>query len=502
MTSALVDDIMDFDDVVAKYDPVMGLEVHVELSTKTKMFCSCPTEFGAEPNTHVCPVCMGLPGALPVVNKTAVEWAVKIGLALNCSIAPYSRFARKNYFYPDQPKNYQISQYDEPIAYDGYLEFELEDGTPWRVDIERAHMEEDTSKLVHIGGDTGRISGATHSLLDMNRSGVPLIEIVTKPIEGAGERAPEVARAYVTALRDVLKSLKVSDVNMAQGSMRADVNLSLRPHGTEEFGVRTETKNVNALSSIEIAVDYEMRRQAAVLDQGGEVALETRHFLEDTGTTAAGRPKESAADYRYFNDPDLAPVAISPERVEEIRATLPELPWVRRARLQEEWELSDEELRDMVNAGALDLVEDTVKAGAPAADARNWWTSYLAQKAREEEVELEELDITPSQVAAVIEMTEAGELTNKLARQVVDGVLAGEGEPSEVVEKRGLAVVSDDSALRAEVEKALAEQPDVVEKIRGGKVQAAGAIIGAVMRATRGQADAAKVREIVIEICS
>ena len=502
MTSALVDDIMDFDDVVAKYDPAMGLEVHVELSTKTKMFCSCPTEFGAEPNTHVCPVCMGLPGALPVVNKTAVEWAVKIGLALNCSIAPYSRFARKNYFYPDQPKNYQISQYDEPIAYDGYLEFELEDGTPWRVDIERAHMEEDTSKLVHIGGDTGRISGATHSLLDMNRSGVPLIEIVTKPIEGAGERAPEVARAYVTALRDVLKSLKVSDVNMAQGSMRADVNLSLRPHGTEEFGVRTETKNVNALSSIEIAVDYEMRRQAAVLDQGGEVALETRHFLEDTGTTAAGRPKESAADYRYFNDPDLAPVAISPERVEEIRATLPELPWVRRARLQEEWELSDEELRDMVNAGALDLVEDTVKAGAPAADARNWWTSYLAQKAREEEVELEELDITPSQVAAVIEMTEAGELTNKLARQVVDGVLAGEGEPSEVVEKRGLAVVSDDSALRAEVEKALAEQPDVVEKIRGGKVQAAGAIIGAVMRATRGQADAAKVREIVIEICS
>lgn len=502
MTSALVDDIMDFDDVVAKYDPVMGLEVHVELSTKTKMFCNCPTEFGAEPNTHVCPVCMGLPGALPVVNETAVEWAVKIGLALNCSIAPYSRFARKNYFYPDQPKNYQISQYDEPIAHDGYLEFELPDGTPWRVDIERAHMEEDTSKLVHIGGETGRISGATHSLLDMNRSGVPLIEIVTKPIEGAGERAPEVARAYVTALRDVIRSLKVSDVNMAQGSMRADVNLSLQPKDATEFGVRTETKNVNTLSSIETAVAYEMRRQAAVLDRGGEVALETRHFLETTGTTAAGRPKESAADYRYFNDPDLAPVAISPERVEEIRATLPELPWVRRARIQQEWELSDEELRDMVNAGALDLVEETVKAGAPAADARNWWTSYLAQKAREEEVELQELTIEPAQLADVIAMIAEGKLTNKLARQVVDGVLAGEGEPSDIVEKRGLAVVSDDSALRAEVEKALADQPDVAEKIRGGKVQAAGAVIGAVMRATRGQADAAKVREIVIEICS
>ena len=237
MTSAHVDDILDFDEVIAKYDPVMGLEVHVELSTETKMFCNSPTAFGAEPNTHVSPTCMGLPGALPVVNQQAVDWAIKIGLALNCQIASYSRFARKNYFYPDQPKNYQISQYDEPIAYDGYLEFQLEDGTPFRVDIERAHMEEDTGKLTHIGGETGRINGATHSLLDMNRAGVPLIEIVTKPIEGAGERAPEVARAYVTALRDVIRSLKVSDVNMAQGSMRADVNLSLRPVGTTEFGL-------------------------------------------------------------------------------------------------------------------------------------------------------------------------------------------------------------------------------------------------------------------------
>ena len=502
MTSAHVDDILDFDEVIAKYDPVMGLEVHVELSTETKMFCNSPTAFGAEPNTHVSPTCMGLPGALPVVNQQAVDWAIKIGLALNCQIASYSRFARKNYFYPDQPKNYQISQYDEPIAYDGYLEFQLEDGTPFRVDIERAHMEEDTGKLTHIGGETGRINGATHSLLDMNRAGVPLIEIVTKPIEGAGERAPEVARAYVTALRDVIRSLKVSDVNMAQGSMRADVNLSLRPVGTTEFGTRTETKNVNTLKSIETAVRYEMCRQAAVLDAGEEVRLETRHFLESTGATAAGRPKETSADYRYFNDPDLAPVVVSREHVEDIRATLPELPWVRRARLQKEWNLSDEELRDLVNTGAMDLVADTVEAGAPSAEARNWWVSYLTQQAKNREVELDALAISPKQLAEVISMVAEGKLTNKLARQVADAVLDGEGEPAEVVEKRGLAVVSDDSALRSAVEEALAAQPDIADKIRSGKVQAAGAIIGAVMKATRGQADAARVRKIIIEMCS
>lgn len=501
MTSAVVDDLMDYEDVLAHFDPVMGLEVHVELSTETKMFCSCPTAFGAEPNSHVCPVCMGLPGALPVVNKQAVEWAVLIGLALNCQIAPYSRFARKNYFYPDQPKNYQISQYDEPIAYDGYLEFELEDGTPFRVDIERAHMEEDTGKLTHIGGSTGRIAGATHSLLDINRAGVPLIEIVTKPIEGAGERAPEVARAYVAALRDVIKSLKVSDVNMAQGSMRADVNLSLRPQGTTEFGTRTETKNVNTLTSVETAVRYEMQRQAAVLAAGGSIRMETRHFLENDGTTAAGRPKETSADYRYFNDPDLAPVTISAETVERIRATLPELPWVRRKRLQEEWSLTDLELRDMVNAGAIDLVEETVAAGAAPEEARRWWTSYLAQKAKEASCELSELPITAHQLAEIIDLIAQGSLTNKLARQVVDGVLAGDGTPAEVIEKKGLAVVSDDSALQTAVDEALAAQPDVADKIRNGKVQAVGAIIGAVMKATRGQADAAKVRAIVLEKC-
>src|SRR6187401_3605756 len=267
MTAATAD-LLDYADVLTKYEPVLGMEVHVEHGTTTKMFCGCATEFGAEPNTQVCPVCLGLPGALPVVNAAAVESAIRIGLALNCSIAPWGRFARKNYFYPDQPKNYQISQYDEPIAIDGYLDVPLDDGTTWRIEIERAHMEEDTGKLTHLGSDTGRISGATTSLADFNRAGVPLIEIVTRPIEGTGERAPEIARAYVTALRDLLRGLDVSDVRMDQGSMRCDANLSLKPKGASEFGTRTETKNVNSLKSVEVAVRYEMRRQAAVLQAG------------------------------------------------------------------------------------------------------------------------------------------------------------------------------------------------------------------------------------------
>lgn len=493
---------MEFTEVVSRFDPVMGMEVHVELHTATKMFCGCPTAFGAEPNTQVCPVCIGLPGALPVANRQAVEWAIKIGLALNCSIAPHSRFARKNYFYPDQPKNYQISQYDEPIAFDGYLDVQLEDGSTWRVDVERAHMEEDTGKSTHVGSASGRIHGATHSLLDFNRAGVPLIEIVSKPIVGAGERAPEIARAYVSALRDLLKSLDVSDVRMDQGSMRCDANVSLMEKGAAEFGTRTETKNVNSLRSVETAVRFEMCRQADVLAEGGEVVLETRHFQEGDGTTTAGRPKESAEDYRYFPEPDLAPVEPSADLVEEIRATLPELPWVRRARVQEQWGVSDEEMRDLVNAGALDLILATVDAGATPAEARSWWVSYLTQQANKREVELDALSITPVQVARVIELVAEGKLTNKLGRQVVDAVLDGEGEPDQVVADKGLEVVRDDSALQKAVADALAAQPDIAEKIRSGKVQAAGAIVGAVMKATRGQADPARVKELVITACS
>jgi aspartyl-tRNA(Asn)/glutamyl-tRNA(Gln) amidotransferase subunit B len=491
--------LVDYAEVIERFDPVLGLEVHVELNTQTKMFCGCSTTFGAEPNTQVCPVCLGLPGALPVVNRSAVESAMRIGLALNCTIAPWGRFARKNYFYPDMPKNFQTSQYDEPIAVHGYLDVPLDDGSVFRVEIERAHMEEDTGKSLHVGGATGRIHGAEYSLLDYNRAGVPLIEIVTKPIEGTGERAPEVARAYVTALRDLLRALGVSDVRMDQGSLRCDANVSLMPKGAGEFGTRSETKNVNSLRSVERAVRYEMTRQAGVLLAGERVIQETRHFQEGTGTTSPGRRKETAEDYRYFPEPDLVPIAPQAEWIEELRATLPELPWEHRRRITAEWGLTDLELRDLVNAGALELIEETVAAGAPAGEARSWWVSYLTQQANTRGVELAGLPIAPAQVARVIELVSSGALSNKLARQVVDGVLAGEGEPDEVVAARGLAVVSDDTALLAAVDEALAAQPDIAEKIRGGKVQAAGAIVGAVMKATKGQADAKRVRELVLE---
>jgi aspartyl-tRNA(Asn)/glutamyl-tRNA(Gln) amidotransferase subunit B len=494
-----VADLMDYAEVVERFDPVLGLEVHVELNTKTKMFCGCPNVFGGEPNTHVCPTCLGLPGALPVVNGKAVESAVRIGLALNCEIASWCRFARKNYFYPDMPKNFQTSQYDEPIAFNGYLDVTLDDGEVVRVLIERAHMEEDTGKSLHVGGRTGRIHGAEHSLLDYNRAGVPLIEIVTKPVVGTGERAPEVARAYVTALRDLLRALDVSDVRMDQGSLRCDANVSLMPKDADEFGTRTETKNVNSLRSVERAVRYEMTRQAAVLAGGGRVTQETRHFQEADGTTLSGRTKETAEDYRYFPEPDLVPMAPAAEWVDQLGQTLPELPAARRERIRTEWGLTSEELRDLFNSGAVELVEATVAAGAKPGEARGWWVNFLAQEANAREVELTGLSITPAQVARVTELVGSGELTNKLAREVVKGVLAGEGEPDEVVAQRGLKVVSDDSALLSAVDEALAAQPDVAAKIRGGKVQAAGAIVGAVMKATKGQADAKRVRELILQ---
>ena len=497
MTAAYADDLMDYDEVLERFDPVMGMEVHVELATNTKMFSASSANFGAAPNSNVDPCSLGLPGALPVVNKTGVEWAIKIGLALNCEIAESSRFARKNYFYPDQPKNYQISQYDEPIAFNGHLDVVLDDGTEWRIEIERAHMEEDTGKLTHLGGTSGRIHGATRSLVDCNRAGVPLIEIVTKPIIGAGERAPEVARAYVSALRDLVKALGVSDARMDQGSMRVDSNLSLRPIGQEEFGTRTETKNINSLKSVEQAVRYEMQRQAQVLTDGGFIRQETRHYQETDGSTSAGRIKETAEDYRYFNDPDLPPVIAPREWVEEIRATLPELPWIRRARIQKEWGLKDEEMRDLVNAGALDLIVDTVEAGATPDEARAWWVAYLSQQANARGVELSALEITPVQVARVVDLIKEGKLTNKLARKAVDGVLEGEGDVDEVVKARGLEVVRDDGAIEAAVDEALAANPDIVEKYKAGNKKVVGAIVGQVMKATRGKADPAQVNQLI-----
>jgi aspartyl-tRNA(Asn)/glutamyl-tRNA(Gln) amidotransferase subunit B len=494
--------LVPFDDATARYEPVIGLETHVELGTTSKMFCGCPTAFGAEPNTQVCPVCLGLPGSLPVINEVAIESTIKIGLALNCTIATLSRFARKNYFYPDMPKDFQISQYDEPLCTDGWLDVtvhpEGEAPRQIRVEIERVHLEEDTGKSLHVGGATGRIHGADYSLVDYNRAGIPLVEIVTKTITGTGALAPVAARAYVTELRDLLRSLGVSDVRMEEGSLRCDVNTSLSPKGSDVLGTRTETKNVNSLRSVERAVRYEIERQAAELDAGHRIVLETRHFHEDSGITTAGRSKEEAQDYRYFPEPDLVPLAPSPEWVEKLRAGLPELPSARRARLQSEWAVSDLEMAALANAGALDLVAETVAAGAPPEQARKWWLGELRQRANTDGVELADLAITSAQVARVAGLVSSGALNDQLARQVLEGVLDGEGSPDEVVKARNLAVVSDESTLLTAVDEAIAANPDVADKIRSGKTAAAGVLMGAVMKATRGQADAQRVRELIL----
>ena len=499
MSTAPDIELVDYDEAIARFDPVLGIEVHVELGTATKMFDGAPNIFAAEPNTAITPTSLGLPGALPVVNHRAVEYAIKIGLALNCSIAETCRFSRKQYFYPDLTKNFQTSQYDEPIAYEGWVDIELEDGEIIRVEIERAHMEEDAGKNTHVGGSTGRIHGATHSQVDYNRAGVPLVEIVTKPIPNTKGRAPEVAAAYVRTLRDIFRALDVSEAKMERGNVRADINVSLRENPEAELGTRTETKNVNSFRSIERTVRYEISRQAGVLDAGQKVIQETRHFHEDTGGTSSGRPKSDAEDYRYFPEPDLVPVAPSREWVEEIRTSLPELPAARRRRLLGEWGFSDLEMRDVLNADALDLIEASVAAGASAPSARKWWMGELARIAKDRDLALADLAITPAQVAELQGLVDGGKINDKIAKQVLTKVLDGQGDPAAIVEQDGLAVVSDDSVLTGAVDQAIADNPDVVAKIRSGKVQAIGALIGPIMKATRGQADAGRVREIIME---
>ena len=493
--------LMDFDKALEKFEPVIGLEVHVELSTKSKMFSSASNVFGADPNTAVTPVCLGLPGSLPVVNKEAVRYSISLGLALGCEIAETCRFARKNYFYPDLAKNYQISQFDEPIAFEGSLEVELDNGDIVTIPIERAHMEEDAGKLTHVGGATGRIQGAEYSLVDYNRAGVPLVEIVTKPIYGTEGRAGEVARAYVSTIRDIVRGLGISEARMERGNLRCDANVSLRPRGAEKLGTRTETKNVNSLRSIERAIRYEIQRQAALLDKGTAIIQETRHWHEDTGTTSPGRPKSDADDYRYFPEPDLLPIRPSRELVDELRAALPEPPAAQRRRLKAEWGFSDLDFQSIVNAGLLVEVRETVEAGANPQSARKWWMGELSRTANEMNVEPASL-VTPTQVAELQSAVDAGTINDKLAREALAGLIANEGTVAEIIEKRGLTVVSDDGALIAAIDAALANQPDVLEKIASGKVEAAGAIIGAVMKAMGGKADAARVRELVIERAS
>ena len=490
---------MNYEQALEKFEVVIGLEVHVELNTNTKMFCGCRNDFGDEPNTNVCPICIGLPGSLPAVNRKAVESSIAIGLALGCEIAANGRFSRKNYFYPDLAKNFQTSQYDEPIAFEGTIDIEVPSGAVYTVAIERAHMEEDAGKLTHIGGNTGRIQGAEYSLVDYNRAGVPLVEIVTKPVYGAGAEGPELAAAYVRSIREIVKALGVSDARMERGNVRCDANVSIRPHGQEKLGTRTETKNVNSLRSIERAVRYEIQRQAHILANGGTITQETRHWHEDRGMTSSGRPKSDADDYRYFPEPDLVPVQPSKELIEQIRASLPEKPAERRKRLQGEWSFSDLEFRDVVNSGLLDELEETVAKGAKPQAARKWWTGEIARLANADGKDVSDLAITPADVAELATLVESGKINDRIGREVLQAVLEGAGNPAKIVADRGLEVVSDDGALMAAIDEALAKQPDVLEKIREGKLQAAGAVIGAVMQAMKGQADAGRVRELIIE---
>ncbi|MGO8980541.1 MAG: Asp-tRNA(Asn)/Glu-tRNA(Gln) amidotransferase subunit GatB [Streptosporangiaceae bacterium] len=480
------------------YTIVIGLEVHVQLLTESKMFCACSTKFGAAPNTQTCPVCIGMPGSLPVMNRRAVELALRTAVALNCQIARFTKWDRKNYYYPDLPKGYQISQFDLPLSHDGWLPISDPKGRvePKRVGIIRAHLEEDAGKSMH-----DELEGKADSRIDLNRCGVPLLEIVSQP----DMRSPAEARAYLTELKLLLNYLEVSDCNMQEGSLRVDANINLHVHAPQGKVATpiVEVKNMNSFRAVERAMVYEEQRQYQVWQETGrkmgDVPKQTRGWDDEAQVTRGQRSKEESSDYRYFPEPDLLPVAPSPDWVEELRAALPELPAARRARLQAEWELPDLDMAALRHAGAIDLVEQTVAAGAAPADARKWWLGELLRRANESGVELAALPVTPAQVARVAELVATGALNDKLARQALDGMLAGEGDPDQVVAARSLAVVSDDGELLSAVDAAIAANPDVVAKIRSGKTAAAGVLVGAVMKATRGQADATRARELIME---
>jgi aspartyl-tRNA(Asn)/glutamyl-tRNA(Gln) amidotransferase subunit B len=476
------------------YESVIGLECHVELSTATKMFCGCRNAFGSPPNTNVCPVCLGLPGALPVPNERAIEFIVRIGLALNCEIAPDSLFHRKNYFYPDMPKDFQISQYDLPICVGGHLDIEV-DGERRTIGITRVHMEEDTGKTTHVG-QTGRIGQADYALVDYNRAGVPLVECVSEP----DLRTPEEARAYLTELRATLEALGVSDVRMEEGSLRCDANISTRVRGETTFGKRVEVKNLNSIRSLERALRFEQDRQRAALDRGETITQETRHFDEEDGSTHTLRSKEEAFDYRYFPEPDLPPLAPDRPWVEDIRDTLPELPAARRERYETALGLKPDVARILTASLATSrFFEDTVALGTDARAAANWVTQDVAGLLNKARVEVEDAKVTPSHLSSLIGLVADGTVSQSAAKQVLEDVVATGEDPAGVVDRLGLRQVSDTSSLGAWVDEAIAENPGPVEQYRGGKDGALNAVLGAVMKKSRGSADAKAVRELLVD---
>jgi aspartyl-tRNA(Asn)/glutamyl-tRNA(Gln) amidotransferase subunit B len=467
-----------------EYEPVIGLECHVELATTTKLFCGCANEFGAEPNTNVCPVCLGLPGSLPVLNRRVVEFALRLGEALHFHVPAESIFARKNYFYPDMPKDYQISQYEDPILVDGWIEV---DGG--RVGIERAHMEEDTGKTLHVGGG-GRIHEASHSLVDYNRAGVPLLEIVSRP----DIRSAEQARSYVSELRAVLEAIGVSDVKMEEGSMRVDANVSVRPVGTDAFGTKVEVKNMNSLRSLGRAIAYEIDRQIAANGAGERVIQETRHWDEAAGVTHGMRTKEGSEDYRYFPEPDLVPVAPTEEMRSAARGSLPELPAARRSRLEDQWGLSESDARTLVeNAALADYAEAAVAAGAPGKEVANWCLGDLLGYLNESGLSPQVLPLAPDGLAELVGLVDDGTLSRKLAKDVLAECLREPKRPKAVVEERGLAQVSDEGELAALVDAVFSANAETVEEYRAGddklRKKKRGFLMGELMKASKGSAN-------------
>jgi aspartyl-tRNA(Asn)/glutamyl-tRNA(Gln) amidotransferase subunit B len=474
------------------WEPVIGIEVHVELSTSSKMFCGCAVSFGAEPNTMVCPVCLGLPGALPVPNKTAIDWIMAVGLALNCEISERSVFHRKNYFYADLPKNYQISQFDVPVCRDGYLDVVV-DGDTRRIRIERAHMEEDTGKSIHVG-EGGRIHAAESTLLDFNRSGVPLVEIVSQPdIRSAIE-----ARAYAQELRSLVAELGVSDARLEEGSIRFDANVSVRPQGHDTYGVKIEVKNMNSFRSLERAVAYEIERQIEVLESGGVLVQETRHWDEEAGLTHSMRTKEGSSDYRYFTEPDLVPMHMDRAWIERIRTELPELPAARRARYVEAG--LDVDLAGVMSDAPLalrELFDTAVAADAPVRATANWLTGEVTAWLRRTGTEPGAIPLSGAQLAELVEMVDDRTVSSSAAKEVLEGVLSGGGDPREVAEARDLLQISDTPALEAAVDETLAANPDAVANYQAGETKVVGFLVGQVMRATGGKADPKVVNELL-----
>ncbi len=476
------------------YETVIGLECHVELSTRTKMFCGCRNVFGAPPNTNVCPVCLGLPGSLPVPNERAIEYIVRIGLALNCRIAPHSLFHRKNYFYPDMPKNFQISQYDLPICVHGHLDVEV-DGEVHRIGITRVHMEEDTGKTTHLGG-TGRIAQAEAALVDYNRAGVPLVEVVSEP----DMRSPEEARAYLVELRATLEALEVSDVRMEEGSLRCDANISIRRTGADAYGTKVEIKNLNSVRSLERALRYEQERQVAALERGEPLVQETRHFDEDKGTTTTLRSKEEAFDYRYFPEPDLPPLEPEPAWVEAIRSSLPELPAARRERLVREFGLNAEQVAIIgSDRDATRLFEREVARGAPASVVAKRLTQEAAAHLNRSGETWADLSgrLPEGTFRDLFRLEEEGALSSTGSKAVLEVVFVT-GEPvGKVVEEKGLRQISDASQLETWVDEAIAENPDQVEQYRGGKEGLIGFFVGQVMKRSGGSANPKAVNELL-----